>query len=136
MIDITSLHLGQHLGARLLLVTVLLSLAPLSFAVAQTPPIRLPTPAEQVRPEERALPPAAPLPPAPPPGVVVRPLGGAEAPPGAEAVTITLNAILLDGATVYPADVLAPAVAGGGSDRDGALRVTAAVSSTARLRLD
>lgn len=103
MIDITL----QHLGARSLLAVASLCLALMRVAAAQAPPLQLPTPAEQVRPQERALPPTSPLPGAPPPGVVVRPLGGAEAPPGAEAVTIALNGILLDSATVYPPDVLA-----------------------------
>lgn len=94
----------------LLLVVASLCLALPEHALAQAPVlpvIQLPTPAEPVRPEERALPPTSPLPAAPPPAVVVRPLGGAEAPPGAEAVTITLNGLAVEGATVYPADDLA-----------------------------
>jgi hemolysin activation/secretion protein len=101
MIAITSLRAaGRQL---LILAGIWFSLQPAAHAQV----LQLPTPAEQVRPQERALPPGPALPAAPPPGVVVRPLGGAEAPPGAEAVTVMFNAIAVEDATVYPAERLA-----------------------------
>ena len=103
----TAVTLPRRFGGLLLLLAGL-CVAPHEHVAAQAPPppIQLPTPAEPVRPEERALPPTSPLPAELPPPVVVRPLGGAEAPPGAEAVTITLNGIVVEGATVYPPDDL------------------------------
>lgn len=106
MIGVTLLRVaGRYLLALVVVPAV-------SWPAASQAPPRLPTPAEQVRPEERALPPTSPLPAQPMPGVVVRPLGGAEAPPGAEAVTITLNGITVEGATVYSAEALARDYAG------------------------
>jgi hemolysin activation/secretion protein len=99
MTAITSVRAASQL-------VVLLAGAALCLPQARAQVPQLPTPAEQVRPQERALPPTPALPPALPPGVVVRPLGGAEAPPGAEAVTVVLNDIIVEDATVYPPAVL------------------------------